>query len=96
MDDYVDSYSKDFRPSGGRTRESWAIQRAERIGRQSNLRVDVTLAEVEASGPTERRVTFVQSYASDTYRDRVRKLVRLVWEDDRWRIAEERVIRSSV
>lgn len=95
VDDYVDSYAESFKPSGGRTRESWAAQRAERIGRQSNLRLDVTLAEVEASGPMERRVTFVQSYASDAYQDRVRKLMRLVWEDDRWRIAEEQVIRPS-
>ncbi len=94
VDDYVDAYAESFQPSGERTRESWAALRAERIARQSNLRLDVTLAEVEESGPMERRVTFVQSYGSDTYRDRVRKLLRLVWEDGRWKIAEERVIRT--
>jgi len=95
VDDYLGSYATSFQPSNGRTREEWAALRAERVARQSNVRLDVTLAEVETSGATERRVTFVQSYASDTYRDRVRKILRLVWEDGGWRIVEERVIRGS-
>ena len=43
---------------------------------------------------TEQRVSFTQSYRSNTYRDRVRKAMRLAWEDGGWRILEESVIRQ--
>ena len=38
---------------------------------------------------TRAQVTFIQKYESDTYGDQVVKTLELVWEDDRWAIAEE-------
>ena len=37
-------------------------------------------------------VSFDQSYTSDTFSDRVRKTLLLVWQDGAWKIVEERVI----
>ncbi len=53
----------------------------------------IPLSTQEAS-PTEVLVTFTQSYQSDTFRDRVRKTLRMILENGEWKIAEELVVRQ--
>jgi uncharacterized protein (TIGR02266 family) len=93
-EDYLACYSELFEPSVDLSREEWENLRRVRIGRGANIQVQVLLAEQIELGPEERIVSFVQAYQSDTYRDRVRKVLRLVWEGEGWKIVEERVVRS--
>lgn len=92
-DDYLQSYSPLFEPFVDLSRAEWENLRRVRIGRGVNLQVQVLLAEEVDLGPEERIVSFVQVYRSDTYNDRVRKILRLVWEQGGWKIIEERVVR---
>jgi uncharacterized protein (TIGR02266 family) len=93
IEDYLQSYSTRFEPFVDLSRAEWENLRRVRIGRGVNLQVQVLLAEVVDLGPEERIVSFVQVYRSDTYNDRVRKILRLVWEQEGWKIIEERVVR---
>ncbi len=94
IDDYLAAYAASFDPPGGRSRSEWAAERRARIGRQTNLRVTISDPEVTETSGNRRRVIFAQSYVSDSYRDRVRKSLWLTLEDDRWKIADERVIQT--
>ncbi|MCH7666708.1 MAG: PilZ domain-containing protein [Acidobacteria bacterium] len=94
VDDYLSFYSEDFRPASGVTRAVWEARRRDRLVTQGAIRVAVVLLEVEEVSPTEMRVTFTQSYQSDRFRDRVRKTLRMSWNDDAWKIAEEIVVRQ--
>ena len=94
VDDYLSFYSEDFRPASGVTRAVWEAHRRDRLVTQGAIRVAVVLLEVEEVSPTEMRVTFTQSYRSDRFRDRVRKTLRMSWNDDAWKIAEESVVRQ--
>lgn len=93
IDDYLQTYSDEFEPFVDLSRAEWENLRRVRIGRGANLQVRVLLAEELDLGPEERIISFVQVYRSDTYNDRVRKILRLVWEQDGWKIIEERVVR---
>ena len=87
---YLSFYSRDFRPESGEGRAAWSRERRERILRPSSIQV--TLGPLEAAEQASARisVSFNQGYATESYRDEVRKTLDLVWEGDAWRIAAER------
>ena len=94
VDDYLSTYSSQFKPEGEMSRQEWEAFRRTRILRAAGIQVQVLLAEESEIGPGERVVSFVQAYRSSSYQDRVRKTLRLVWEDEAWKISEERVVRA--
>jgi hypothetical protein len=94
VDDYLAYYAPDFVPASGLSRAVWEERRRSRLLKQGAIRVTVVSLQVEELSPSESRVMFTQSYQSDVYRDRVRKLLRLTWNGEHWRIAEESVIRQ--
>ncbi len=90
VDDYLAAYSKDFRPANGMSRQRWAEERGPRISGPEFIRVTLAyLDEPQVSG-NKASIRFLQSYESNTFQDRVSKLLVLVWEDDGWKILEER------
>jgi uncharacterized protein (TIGR02266 family) len=92
--EYLSYYSAGFLPASGGTRAAWEARRRERLLRPGSIRVAVVSVEVERVSASEMRVTFTQSYQSDTFRDRVRKTLRMVSQDGAWKIAEELVVRQ--
>ncbi len=94
VDEYLSYYSAAFVPASGVPRAAWEDRRRDRLLNQGAIRVTVVSLEVQETSPDEMRVTFTQSYQSNTFRDRVRKTLRMVREDDVWKIAEEIVIRQ--
>ncbi|MFQ5526488.1 MAG: hypothetical protein ACE5GX_09535, partial [Thermoanaerobaculia bacterium] len=94
VDDYLDSYSDRFVPASGLELDRWRARRRERLLNQGAIRVAVVSLSVEELAPNEQRVAFTQSYRSEVYHDRVRKSLRMVWEDGRWKIVEEVVVRQ--
>ncbi len=89
-DDYLGFYSERFQPPGSVTRAEWEALRRDRITRPRFIQVGIGGLEVELTTPVLARVTFDQSYRSDSYRDAVRKTLELVREDGRWKILDER------
>ncbi len=90
VDDYLQLYASDFQPPGNLTRESWAQQRRLRIQRPRSIEVRLSAVEAETLSEDRARVSFDQSYRSETYRDQVHKILELIRENGGWKILSER------
>lgn len=92
---YLGAYSDAFPPPGGLSRARWEAQRRQRVERPQFIEVTVGEPEVEVCGERRARVTFTQSYRSDTYRDLVRKELWLTLAGEEWRILSERSLEGD-
>lgn len=90
IDAYLATYSRQFTPSNGGTRETWASERRLRLS--SGKPITLALRQIEIQPIDDRHASahFLQSYASGHYReiDRMKTLA-LVREDNAWKIAGE-------
>lgn len=93
VDSYLAFYAGSFRPEGGASRDQWAAGRRERVSRPSSIEVAVEIVETRLEEEAAE-VTFIQSYRSDRFSDRVRKRLRLVQVDGTWRIERETVLET--
>ena len=91
VENYLSFYSPDFVPADGSTRRDWESLRRERVSRPAFIRVALSSIAVEPLTQDRHLVRFSQLYQSDTFRDRVTKVLELVWVDQTWRIVAERV-----
>jgi sugar lactone lactonase YvrE len=94
IDDYLSSYSAAFQPPRELDRSAWQRLRRSRLDRPHWI--EVTLEQVEPRLTSEDRaqVSFVQTYRSDLYSDKVDKILTLEREADGWKILFERVVRT--
>ncbi len=88
--DYLRFYAQEFQLPQGLGRSEWEELRRERILRPRLIEVRLSAVETETIDDQRARVSFDQSYRSDTYRDQVRKTLELVREGDAWKILVER------
>jgi EAL domain-containing protein (putative c-di-GMP-specific phosphodiesterase class I) len=91
-EDYLGFYAEGFEPPEGLSRGEWEAQRRVRVGRPGALLIAVDGTAIELRDADSARASFVQSYESATYSDRVMKTLELVREDGEWRIAAERAV----
>lgn len=89
VDGYLGAYADEFTPEGGLSREAWATQRRERIARAKDISVKVEKPEVSAIEDGAMRVSFRQSYKSDTFSDSSNKVLELVPIKNSWKIVRE-------
>lgn len=92
VDAYLASYVADYRPPSGMSHGAWVKLRRERLRRPVWIDVKVRHVEVEQLRPDRVRVRFDQSYASNTFRDTVRKQIDWVRTPQGWRIVREVII----
>lgn len=92
VDAYIASYSLNFKPATGISREVWESQRRRRVDRPGAIQVQVLNPEVTLRGPNRATVVFLQIYESNTYSDQVRKQIELEKTDRGWLIIEESVL----
>ena len=90
VDDYLSFYSDDFRPPRGMGLAEWGELRRSRFLKPRRIEVGITELDAVLESPRRCRVSFLQFYASDSYRDTTRKILVLTLEDGRWQILEER------
>lgn len=88
VDGYINAYADDYAPDGA-THAAWTRQRRQRLTAPNAINVGVDDMEIEFPGEDLARVTFVQSYQSDSYNDRVRKTLTLTRTGNGWRIVGE-------
>jgi ketosteroid isomerase-like protein len=90
VDGYLAFYSVHFDPEGSVNRADWEAVRRSRILRPSWIRL--TVGPITASAIEEDRVsaTFLQTYATETYSDQVKKTLILAREQGGWKIVHER------
>lgn len=88
-DAYIGYYTHDF-PNDGRTsREQWLAQRKVRLTHKDWIKVEVISPEVTRIDNDNVHVTFIQTYDSPSYSDKVRKSLLMRHTDGGWRIAHE-------
>ncbi len=87
---YLSFYSLDFHPPGGLSRERWGAQRKSRLTAPKRITVRITEITTRFLHPDRCTVSFLQDYASDSYRDSTRKVLELALQDGKWMIVAER------
>jgi hypothetical protein len=86
---YLEAYDSSFAPPDGLSRSEWEAQRRQRLIRPAFVQVSVSDIEARPLEPDRVVVTFVQSYRSDTFSDRVLKTLELARRDGAWKIVRE-------
>ena len=94
IEEYLGFYSRDFQPSRELSRSQWEQQRRLRLDRPRFIEVSLTGIESTHTPPDRAQVSFVQTYRSDLYADKVDKILTLRREADGWKILAERVVRT--
>ncbi|MEQ1663299.1 MAG: outer membrane protein assembly factor BamE [Thiobacillus sp.] len=89
---YLAAYADSFVPQGGGSRADWAQRRRLLLGIAKNIEVRIDSPSVERAGDGGALLTFNQFYRSESYRDAVVKQLRMVEQQGRWLIVEEKVL----
>lgn len=89
VDAYLSHYDKSFTPPRSQTLQDWRRERKERLHAPRFIRINVSDLEVQLLGPDYAQATFTQEYQSDTYSDRVTKLLLFTRDKGDWRIVQE-------
>ena len=91
VDDYLGFYAADFRPPRKMDRSAWEDLRRSRITKPRYIEITLDAVELALLSGGRARVSFEQTYRSDSYRDTVRKSFELVRGDGDWKILVESV-----
>ncbi|MDH5302007.1 MAG: nuclear transport factor 2 family protein [Gammaproteobacteria bacterium] len=92
VDKYLAYYSSDFRPTDGLSIDTWRQQRNDRLKAPRFIQVTVSNPEITLlDDGSVAKVRFMQHYRSNTFNEKVIKL--LVWEQQQgeWRILQEEI-----
>lgn len=87
---YLAFYADDFRFSGFRTRAAWEKNRHERIARPKSIQVTIGSPKVQFMDATHAKISFRQSYRSDSLKNDSSKKVEMVKKGKKWLIKQER------
>ncbi|NLR75062.1 tetratricopeptide repeat protein [Leeia aquatica] len=88
---YLSAYGSSFKPPRGMSRSAWEAERRERLTASSSISVSIGAPKVSFIDDNTARVTFTQSYKSDTLKTSTGKTLIMTRNGDRWLITEERV-----
>ncbi|MEG3640166.1 L,D-transpeptidase Cds6 family protein [Magnetococcus sp. PR-3] len=86
---YLAVYAKTFRPPQGRSIRTWKKRRAQRLKKPGFIRITVDNLRIVSMHGGRAKVSFTQSYRSDTYRDKIRKILLMERQDAQWKILRE-------
>ena len=89
IDDYIDSYSPNFKSRSYSSRQAWMEGRNERINRANEIEISISDMVIDALSSERVQVDFVMGYRSDRYRDRTKKRVVFKRMAGKWRIVRE-------
>ena len=93
---YLESYSQEFVPSKGLSREAWESERKIRLIEPDHIKVTLSDIKVNQYSENLADVDFIQYYQSNTYTDEVKKQLSMQKIDNQWLIIEEKVITVDV
>ena len=88
---YLAYYASNFKLPGGGSRDAWAEQRRMRISRPKSIQVGVESPQVAQSDSTHARVSFRQTYRSDSLQTNGHKTLVMIKVKQKWLIQEEQV-----
>jgi adhesin transport system outer membrane protein len=88
---YLAFYAPEFVPDGGLSRETWARQREQRLGKAVSIRLEMQNMSVRMNSPNTAFAVFRQIYVADGYRDTTEKTLEWRKENGQWQIVRESV-----
>ncbi len=94
VDTYLATYSNNFTPTGKTSFEAWKKKRNRSISRPKSIHIGIEDSVYEMITDDEVRITFKQSYKSDSYQDEVIKSLTMKKETEGWKITEEKEIQK--
>jgi hypothetical protein len=87
---YLSTYSKDFAPADGSTRDAWVAGRQKKLSAGAAIDVQVSNLAIEPIDDSHFKASFRQDYASGNYRETARaKTMLIAREEGSWRITRE-------
>jgi len=89
---YLAFYAPGYFSSPPGSRAKWEAQRRQRLSKPSFIQVELMDFLVTVQTDQRAEVKIVQSYQSDNYRDKTRKLMVLERKDSSWQITDERTL----
>ena len=89
-DAYLAAYARDFRAPDGLSRARWEAQRRQRLAAARFISVSIETDDVSFAEAGKATVRLRQSYRSNLTSAEDRKILRMIREDEHWRILEER------
>ncbi|HEC15923.1 MAG TPA: tetratricopeptide repeat protein [Sedimenticola sp.] len=94
LDGYLGFYHPSrFKPSKGLSRAAWEKQRRRRLSKPRFIKVTISYPAVKSLGNGRARITFTQTYRSNTYRDKTKKSLDMEKSEDGWKIVREAVLK---
>ncbi len=92
---YLSFYKEGFRPDSGASHANWLRDRNRKLTNPRFIRLGLSEIKISPVSFHKVRVSFLQSYQSDTFRSTARKVI--LWERDlptseNWKITQEKVI----
>jgi tetratricopeptide (TPR) repeat protein len=91
VDGYLAHYASDFQTPKGESRAKWESERKTRVAKPRKIQVLIESPKVVFTENDRVRVTFRQSYRSDTLSSSSTKTLVMVKAGDKWLIQQERV-----
>nr|CRH06966.1 conserved exported protein of unknown function [ Include TPR repeat domains] [Candidatus Magnetococcus massalia] len=89
VEGYLAAYANRFRPPRGMSLKRWKRDRKYKLGRPAFIRISLDNIQMGIAHGNRIKVSFMQEYRSNTYRDKVRKVLLLEREAGSWKIVRE-------
>ncbi len=89
VDSYLSFYDGDFVPPRGLSRRAWERNRRFRLAKPTFIDIDIQQLHILQRNDRQATASFVQSYRSNTFEDKVEKTLALVLRTNGWKIVAE-------
>lgn len=89
---YTDLYATDFTPANNESRKHWT-SRKEKIFKQRPIEIEVKIEEINIQSKNLVLVKILQNYKSGSYKSVEEKMLKIIKENNQWKIASEQILR---
>lgn len=94
---YLNSYSQRFVPTDGQPRATWAAARTQKLAPGAPIDIQIRELGIERLNADQFKATFLQDYASGSYRETARtKTLLVARENGEWKITREWMTENGV
>ena len=89
---YFNHYSDHYVPAAGNSRQEWVTRRTTRLQRPSWIKVKISDVHLSKLDKKLVQAKFQQEFQSNTYHDKINKLLNLSQEGGSWKIVTEKAL----
>lgn len=87
---YLNAYGQQFAPNDGSSRDAWVAARTKKLSASAPIDLQIRELGIERINADQFKATFLQDYASGSYREMARtKVLLIARENGEWKITKE-------